>query len=325
MMDGSPSTPDELRALGIELECVPCALCRSNEYERVLIGGDRLHERPGRFQVVRCSRCGLMRTNPRPTIGCIGHYYPPEYEPYLDTASEERNRWRHLASRLLDSLDVAVPSIPPGDLLEIGAASGNYLLAMQRSGWRVTGVEFDVAAAATAARRTGARVLSGDLLGAVFPEQSFDLICGWMVFEHLHNPVSALRNSFGWLKPGGWMAFSVPDAGSWQFRVFRDAWFALQLPTHLYHFTRSTLREILRNCGFVNVLLQSQRTLFDVGMSCAYILEDRGVMRPGTGQRVARSTATRALARGGGVLAGPLGLTGRLTVWAQRPALQEPR
>ena len=260
-----------------------------------------------------------MRTNPRPTVACIGAFYPPDYEPYLDTASEDRHRWRHAMSRLFDPLDVAIPQVPAADLLEIGAASGNYLLAMQRAGWRVTGVEFDAAAAATAAKRTGAIVRSGDLLAAAFPPASFDLICGWMVFEHLHDPVTAFRRSVSWLKPGGWLAFSVPDAGNWQFRRFGDAWFALQLPTHLYHFSEPVLRSILTSCGFESVSVRRQRTLMDVSMSVAYQIEDRGLMPGGQAQRFARSLGGRALARGLGVLAGPLALTGRLTVWARCP------
>jgi SAM-dependent methyltransferase len=224
-----------------------------------------------------------------------------------------------MASQLLSALDVAIPPLSPGDLLEVGVASGNYLLAMQRSGWRVSGIELDPTAAATAARRTGASVRNGDLLSIGLAPESFDLICGWMVFEHLHDPVAALTRSFEWLRPGGWIAFSVPDAGSWQFAAFRDTWFALQLPTHLYHFSRATLRKILTSGGYDNVSIRSQRTLFDVAMSWAYQLEDRAPMFTGAGQGLARSTPVRALARAAGMVAGPLGLTGRLTVWAQRP------
>jgi len=260
-----------------------------------------------------------MRTDPRPTLASIGRYYPAEYEPYLETASDERKRRRHAISRFLGSSDVAVPPVPVGDMLEIGAASGNYLLAMQRAGWRVEGVEFDARAAATAARRTGAPVQTGDLLAASYAPASFDLICGWMVFEHLHDPVSAFHRTFGWLRPGGWLAFSVPDAGSWQFRVFRDAWFALQLPTHMHHFTEPILKTILEACGYCSVTVKRQPTLFDVGMSVAYVLEERQIVRVGRGQQLARSLVGRTIARAAGAVTQPFGLGARMTVWARRP------
>jgi SAM-dependent methyltransferase len=312
------SLPEELRPMGIELEFVPCAACGCNEFETVLAGHDRLHQRPGRFRVVRCARCQLLRTNPRPTVGSIGQYYPAEYEPYLETASE-RPVWRQALSRLVDPVDTSIPTLAPGDLLEIGAAAGNFLVRMQRLGWRVTGVEFDPMVAAMSAARTKAFVHVGDLMSAAFSPESFDLVCGWMVFEHLHDPVLAMTRCLEWLRPGGWLCFSVPDAGSWQFRAFGDAWFALQLPTHLYHFDKVTLAALLKRCGYANVSLRWQRTWFDVAMSFAYKLEDVCGFSPGSVQRLARCTASRGLARALGAVAGPLRLTGRLTIWAQRP------
>lgn len=43
---------------------------------------------------------------------------------------------------------------------------------------------------------------------------------------------------------------SVPDAGAVEFRIFKDAWYALSLPTHLYHFTAGTLRKALTLTGW---------------------------------------------------------------------------
>src|SRR3546814_19345766 len=59
-----------------------------------------------------------------------------------------------------------------------------------------------------------------------------DLIVGWMVLEHLHQPLAVLRKLRRWIQPDGWLVLSVPDAGSLEFRVFGDRWYALQLPTH---------------------------------------------------------------------------------------------
>ncbi len=267
--------------------------------------------------MVRCRACGLMRTNPRPTIDSMAQYYPEEYEPYHLSALDEPDRWRRMG-RWLDPLDVATPPLTPGDLLEIGSASGNYMLDMQRRGWRVTGVEFDANAAATAARRTGSVVRTGDLLTIRFAPESFDLVCGWMVFEHVHDPVRALAMCREWLRPGGWIALSVPDAGSWQFHLFGHAWFALQVPTHLYHFTRQTLRATLLSAGYDRISIKNQRTLFDVAMSLAYVAGDWSDASAAPAQRAARSLASRAVARAAGTLAGPLRWTGRITAWARR-------
>jgi hypothetical protein len=51
------------------------------------------------------------------------------------------------------------------------------------------------------------------------------------------------------LAPGGVLALSVPDYGSWAARAMRSRWVFL-LTVHLYYFTRRTLADMLRKTGF---------------------------------------------------------------------------
>ena len=303
----------------VTLETAPCCYCGSHRADQVFTGIDRLHGLPGRFAVVRCDRCQLMRTDPRPSRSSISLYYPANYAPYLQTTVAPISSSRLLGRRLFDPLDVVTPSVRPGRLLELGSASGSYLASMKAMGWDVTGVEPDRASAARATAAIGEPVLCAGVEDVEFDPQSYDLICAWMTFEHLHDPVETFRRCRSWLKSGGWLAFSVPDCGSWQFNAFRSQWFALQLPTHLYHFTAQTLSVILDGCGYVNVQLRWQRTLSDVALSLAYAAESTAPwMAPGA-RRLAESLPARALSRASGVVAAPLRLTGRLTVWAQTP------
>ena len=257
-----------------------------------------------------------MRTNPRPTLEAMKVYYPEHYGPYLSTAADLSSR----ARGYVRETDTAIPDVRPGRLLEIGAASGNFLVTMQRRGWDVAGIEVDLASAERAATRTGARVICGDIGSVSLEHSQFDLICGWMVFEHVHDPVRGFQRCLDWLKPGGWLAFSVPDCGSWQFRTFKGNWYATQVPTHLYHFTAPSLVRILARCGFESVRIRWQRTLIDVPLSLALAAEDVGGTRVGGWARVAaNSLPVRIAARALGCVAGPLRLTGRLTVWAKKP------
>jgi SAM-dependent methyltransferase len=305
----------------VDLEPATCPVCRHADGEVVLTGRDRLHDLPGLFSIVRCRTCGLMRTDPRPTASAMGSYYPDDYGPYRAT-DRDRDGWVRRAIRAIaDPLDVTTPPLQPGRLLEIGTASGAYALAMRRRGWSVTGIELDPASARRAAARTGSRILCGDVLTMVLEADHYDLVCAWMALEHVRDPVAALRQCHRWLRPGGWLAFSVPDCGSWQFRVFRDAWFATQLPTHLFHFTEPVLRSLLGRTGYQDIEVRWQRTLFDVIMSAAYLLEDRCGRNVGRGARAAaHSLLGRSAARALGIAAAPLRLTGRITVWARKPS-----
>jgi 2-polyprenyl-3-methyl-5-hydroxy-6-metoxy-1,4-benzoquinol methylase len=163
----------------------------------------------------------------------------------------------------------------------------------------------------------------GTLETAPDPDEQFDLVVGWMVLEHLHEPVEALRKLLGWTRPGGWIALSVPNAGAVEFRLFRDRWFALQLPTHLYHFTPATVRATLEQAGWKFDRIHHQRTLSNMIASSGQWIEDL----QGNG-RIARALRGYPENRGRkeyylfplATILSLMGQTGRMTVWAQRSA-----
>lgn len=55
-----------------------CPLCGSVESEFLFWNYDRLYHLPGRFGVVKCKVCGLVRLSPRPTKENLGYYYPED-------------------------------------------------------------------------------------------------------------------------------------------------------------------------------------------------------------------------------------------------------
>ena len=114
-----------------------------------------------------------------------------------------------------------------------------------------------LAARARAARATAASY-SGPFLAAVagslshpeLPAAGFDLITMWQSLEHVHRPLEVLRRAFDLLAPGGRLLVSVPNIESGPFRWFGSAWFALELPRHLTHFSSGTLRRMVKLAGF---------------------------------------------------------------------------
>jgi 2-polyprenyl-3-methyl-5-hydroxy-6-metoxy-1,4-benzoquinol methylase len=312
----------------VELESRPCPLGCAPDDEPILTGRDRLHGLPGEFQVVRCSGCGLMRTNPRPTPDSMTFYYPEDYGPYTSTKVESgsdrtsiRQRLSRLAKRLIDLRIDSLPPLPAGRMLEIGCASGSFLHRMSALGWQVHGIEFSESPA-KAAQALGYQVHCGSLETAPAPPHAYDLIVGWMVLEHLHEPALALQKLHSWARPGARLALSVPNAGSWEFRFFKDAWYALQLPNHLYHLTIKTLASLLEQSGWRIEKTLHQRDLSNLVISCGYVLQDRRVL-----PRIASWLIDSSKQRKGllfvallpfAYLMSALGQSGRTTVWAVR-------
>lgn len=302
-----------------ELEDRPCPLgCRPDD-QLVLTGRDRLYGLPGEFHVVRCRGCGLMRTNPRPTPEAMSARYPAEYAPHRGAARRDPGA-RTWTRRLFAFRTRSVPPLPRGRMLEIGCATGAFLDEMADRGWAVEGIEFSEDAA-SAARARGHCVHAGALETAPDPPAAYDLVTGWMVLEHLHEPVLCLRRLRDWTRPGGWLAISVPNCGSWERRAFGEDWYALHLPNHLFHYTPRSLAQVLERGGWRIERVLHQRTLANLAGSLGLALERRG-----RAPRLARALVH--FPRNPGVwnhllyplawLLGWLGQTGRMTVWAVR-------
>jgi 2-polyprenyl-3-methyl-5-hydroxy-6-metoxy-1,4-benzoquinol methylase len=272
-------TPDN-----VILEDVPCPLGCPKSDEAILTGRDLLNGLPGEFTVVKCGTCGLMRTTPRPLPETIGFYYPDDYGPYLGTVVQQTALKQTSTIKKLLKLVVkqvfkfntnTLPPLPPGRMLEVGCASGAFLHQMAGQGWQVKGIEFSEKAAQTAAQ-LGYCVHTGPLETAPEPSEPFDLIVGWMVLEHLHDPVGGLIKLREWAKPGAWLALSIPNSASLDFRLFKDKLYALHLPNHLYHFTPETLRQVLQAGGWKLEKVHQQRVLNNLIGSIGNVLRDKG-------------------------------------------------
>lgn len=265
-----------------------------------------------------------MRTDPRPTAETIGAYYPQDYAPYRSAATAPRpkplNWHRRLKSRLVRFLGKdmrRLPSIPAGHLVEIGCASGDYLREMQARGWTVEGIEFSDHAASTA-RSLGLAVQTATVESARPPQRKADVVAAWMVLEHLHEPLAALAKIREWVHPAGYLVGVVPDADALERRVFGEYWYALQLPSHLYHYTARTLRTVLHNAGWNLVAVRWQPNCSNLLNSLEWMSEARGWPRVLAATRWMKSAPKAAsLRKRLGWLLGITRQSGRMEFWAQ--------
>lgn len=249
-------------ATSAQVESAACDLCGEAAFATVYRGcRDLRHWLPGEFDVVRCARCGLVRTNPRPTRASISAYYPESYVCF--TADQRRNSALHsllrTAVRLPYRLRYGVedrtmrPSPGADRLLDVGCGTGLYLEEMAALGWSVWGIEPSAASARTAVERLQlpeGRVFVGTAEEADFREGSFDLVTMAHVLEHVHSPRHVLAMIRRWLRPGGRVRIWAPNFESVERRAFGRFWFGLDVPRHLYHFTPRTLGALLDSESF---------------------------------------------------------------------------
>ncbi|KPA13157.1 type 12 methyltransferase [Candidatus Magnetomorum sp. HK-1] len=264
-----------------ELETVPCCCCGSSESSIFIKEAKELYiGMHDKFDIVRCTNCGLIYTNPRPTIETIGHFYPDSAN-YYNMSLSDPSSLLFKNERLLDIIanhfnypfpskrskiitnllnkyyknKILMNHIPPfvkhGKLLDIGCSWGAYLYKMQDLGWDVYGIETNEKAVDFAKKKLGLKnIFCGSIHEVELKKDYFNVIRMGMVLEHMHNPVEIIKTLSLLIKPNGLLVLNVPNVSGLEMKIFgRNAYF-LHVPQHLYHFTPISIKNILKKGNF---------------------------------------------------------------------------
>jgi 2-polyprenyl-3-methyl-5-hydroxy-6-metoxy-1,4-benzoquinol methylase len=172
-----------------------------------------------------------------------------------------------------------LPWHPGGRLLEIGCGAGDQLLTLQEAGWRVSGVDFDPDAVATARARK-LDVNLGDIREIKFAERSFDAIVMGHVIEHVYDPIGLLKECRRLITPGGLIVAVTPNAVSLGHQAFKEFWRGLEPPRHMVVFTPKALRLAFRLAG-----IDPERTRFSARDAVTMLEISAGIEREQRGHQ----------------------------------------
>jgi SAM-dependent methyltransferase len=250
---------------------------------------------------IRCASCGVATTSPWPTDGQLNEAYTGWYRPASGRFAGLGDMvLRRTRGALADRLH---PMLPPGPVLDVGAGDGTLVEAFVRRGRDAIGLEPH--ASGPHIRNAQIEDVSGSFAAVIF----------WHSLEHLRQPAKALSHAADLLVPGGLLVIAVPNATSYQARVFGDRWLALDLPRHLVHLSPQALRAKIETLG-----LQVQHVSYLRGGQVVFgwvhglVGEFPGhpdlydVIRRSEARREAQTPARRLYALGAAVAALPLAL-----------------
>jgi SAM-dependent methyltransferase len=203
------------------------------------------------FHLAACPACGLIQTFPVPPD--IGAFYGTAYYGNRHGVTA-----RFRAARRTSLIAPLAPTIGPRRLLDIGCGEGSFLLAARRRGWTVYGTELNPAPASEAG------LTVWNCLDAIPADLSFDCITLWHTLEHMPDVTDVLRQAHALLAPHGSLVIAVPNVGGFQAQLFKRHWAHLDVPRHLYHFTRVALDRQLLDAGFQPCRYAHQELEYDL-------------------------------------------------------------
>jgi SAM-dependent methyltransferase len=143
--------------------------------------------------------------------------------------------------------------------LDLGCGEGAFTAELSRVGAAAVGV--DVAAAAVRraqARHPGLEFRLTPIDGPLpFPDQSFDLVWGSEVIEHVADTARWLSEVRRVLVPAGRLLLTTPSHGRLRLALGGIERFSDPLGEHLHLYTRRSLAQLLREFGFGEVSVRA--------------------------------------------------------------------
>jgi 2-polyprenyl-3-methyl-5-hydroxy-6-metoxy-1,4-benzoquinol methylase len=233
--------------LSPEFEKVACPFCGANDFSKLFDATDIYYGAPGVFTVARCNSCSLVMQNPRPRREKIAVYYSAGYEPH--SMAESSEDIEKMVAGQEGRCVLLERHARKGRALDIGSGDGRFLLCLKRRGWDVKGCELIERMAEYQRTKLGIETKACDLIAASYPAEHFDAITLWSVLEHLYDPFDTLVEIRRIMKPDGTLIISVPNFDSLERKIFRERWYPLSVPYHIFHFTPKTLGRFVEKAG----------------------------------------------------------------------------
>lgn len=236
-------------------DVVSCAVC-SNQASGRDCKFEKLLGLKDPYEVQECKNCKLRWLSPRPSPAAYMQLY--ENEDYL--SSEEtytelaKERAPYFNSRV-KKIETYFPNKNKIDILDYGAATGEFVNEALKCGHKTEGIELSVEARADAKKLYNIDLSSMSLDG--LEDNSFDVIHMNHVFEHLGDPNKALAECKRVLIDGGLLIIEIPQ----QFYNDLDRLkkllgmkarvsFNIYSLHHTYFYTPNSLNKVLENNDF---------------------------------------------------------------------------
>lgn len=211
------------------------------------------------FSLIENKERDLLKTIPVPKN--LAHYYQSEnYISHTDSKKSFFDKAYQFVKNISQNQKVSlIKKLNKGEgaLLDIGSGTGDFLVAAKNKNWKVQGVEPDQKARQLAEEK-GVHV--EELLQNVHQE-NFDVITLWHVLEHVQDLETHILEIKKRLKPGGTLIVAVPNYKSKDAKHYKHFWAAFDVPRHLWHFSKTSIRRIFENHNFQ--LIKTKPMWFD--------------------------------------------------------------
>lgn len=213
------------------------------------------------FKVLKCKNCGLVYTDAK--INNFEKFYKEEFR------DKTGKRFHGIFEKVVNHIEKKrvnklLKYKKNGRILDVGCGRSIFLKELKKRGWDVYGIEIFEENVNFLKKEYNIQMFNGDFCKIDLPEKFFDVVAFWHVFEHVQNPLEALNKIKRILKDDGIVIMELPNIDSAQAKIFKENWFHLDVPRHIYHYSPNNLCPQIQKCGFSILKIQGGENFYNL-------------------------------------------------------------
>ncbi|MBL7156555.1 MAG: class I SAM-dependent methyltransferase [Candidatus Omnitrophica bacterium] len=216
------------------------------------------------YRIAHCHDCGFMLVLDEQTKKDLYTLYSKKYftrGKYINDKAIKNTCYRRIHwLRKNGACDQA-------KILDVGCATGDFI-SHAKLYFDMWGIDISEDATTLAKQRNpelSERIICRMIEESDFPDDFFDVITLWDVLEHLRDPVNVFLKLSRFLKKGGILTFSTPNAGAPVARLMRKYWAFMTVPEHLCFFNRNTIDLLHKRSGLKTIGWTTKGAWINIG------------------------------------------------------------
>ncbi len=217
------------------------------------------------FELLLDETLEMLVTTPQPSIKNLGKYYESEsYISHTDSKGSFIDRVYQfvkiftISKKVRLITDFSNLNDTNNSLLDIGCGTGDFLVASQKKGFSVVGIEPNEKARQLTSSKLKTTIYKD--ISEISSEQ-FDCITMWHVLEHVPNLFDYISKLKSLLKPNGILIVAVPNYKSFDANYYGKFWAAYDVPRHLWHFSQKSIKLLFKKENMK--VIKTKPMLFD--------------------------------------------------------------
>lgn len=239
---------------------IDCAICKSKQKKRIIykknFSKDEINESTFsarripdsiHYEIAKCEKCGLFFATSILDEEQLNHLYNGSDFNYKEESEHlKKTYYRYFKKYILRS-DKKIK------VLDVGCGNGFFLEELKENGIKnFSGIEPGKKSITKAKKSIRQKIKQDILRKGLFNENSFDAICCFHTLDHVPDPNSFLRTTYGLLKKGGKALFIVHNTDGLSVKIFGEKSPIFDIE-HVFLFNPRSLSQIFVKNNFKEV------------------------------------------------------------------------